>query len=166
MINKKIVTKKAVILLATLKATPALSNTKTLCDLLVEKLDAYNIESEIVRLADYHIEPGIETHATKGDDWPGLLKIILDADILIFATPIWWNSHSSLMQRVIERMDAVNDTLLETGISPFSNKVGGIVITGGRRWSSAHHRSTVQLYDLERINSATGCVAVLPWQSR
>ena len=62
--------KKAVMLLATLKATPALSNTYTLCQLLANKFEKYNIESEIIRLVDYKIEPGIETHATTADDWP------------------------------------------------------------------------------------------------
>jgi len=116
--------------LGTLKATPALSNTLTLCELLAEELEAHDIEPEVVRLANYKIEPGIETRATKKDDWPRLLKVVLEADVIIFATPIWWGIHSSLLQRVIERMDALNDELLETGVSPFSNKVGGIVITG------------------------------------
>jgi len=127
--NKK-QSKKAIMLLATLKATPAISNTYTLCELLAEKFKKHGIVSDIVRLADYHIEPGIETHVTKKDDWPKILKKVLAADIIIFATPIWWGTHSSLLQRVIERMDALNDELLETGISPFAGKVGGSVITG------------------------------------
>ena len=34
------------------------------------------------------------------------------------------------MQRVVERMDSLNDSLLETGTSPLANKVASIVITG------------------------------------
>jgi multimeric flavodoxin WrbA len=52
------------------------------------------------------------------------------SDIIIFATPIWSGIQSSLIQRVIERLDELNDELLETGKSEFANKVGGIVITG------------------------------------
>lgn len=121
---------KAVVLLATLKASPITSATKVLCEVLGEELQKYNISSDIIRLADYRILPGIETEVEGKDDWPQLLERVLRADIVIFATPIWWGNISSLLQRVIERMDALNDTLLETGISPFSNKVGGIVITG------------------------------------
>jgi len=120
----------AVMLIATLKARPTLSNTEVLAELLGEHLKKHDIDSQIIRLANHRIESGIETYATKKDDWPKILKQILSADIVIFGTPIWWGNHSSIMQRVIERMDAVNDTLLETGVSPFSNKVGGMIITG------------------------------------
>src|SRR5689334_15036024 len=66
----------------------------------------------------------------RGDDWPRILEKILAADIIVFATPIWWGNHSSLMQRVIERLDELHNELLETGKSRLNNKVGGIVITG------------------------------------
>ncbi len=42
---------------------------------------------------------------------------MLAADIMVFATPIWWGIQSSLIQRVIERLDELNDELLETGTS-------------------------------------------------
>lgn len=122
---------KAVFLLGTLKWSPEFSHTDVLSRYLADHLERMNVESDIIRLADYHIEPGIETKVAKPDDWPELLKRVLAADIIIFATPIWWGGHSSLLQRVIERLDALNDELLETGHSEFENKVGGIVITGG-----------------------------------
>lgn len=121
---------KAIFLLGTLKKSPTFSHTETLCELLIEHLNKHQTKSDIIRLADYTIHPGIETYATKKDDWPKLLKKVLESDIIIFATPIWWGIQSSLTQRVIERMDALNDKLLETGESDFANKVGGIVITG------------------------------------
>jgi multimeric flavodoxin WrbA len=67
----------------------------------------------------------------ENDEWPEILKKVLASDILIFATPIWWGIQSSLIQRAIERMDELNDKLLETGKSELANKIGGIVITGG-----------------------------------
>lgn len=121
---------KAVFLLGTLKRSPAESNTLTLSEYLAGHLKENGVTSDIIRLADYHIEPGIETEAEIPDDWPKLLERVLLADIVIFATPIWWGNQSSLIQRIIERLDALNDELLETGRSEFENKVGGIVITG------------------------------------
>jgi len=121
---------KAVILLGTLKRSPAESNTLTLSEYLARHLKEYGVTSDIIRLADYHIEPGIETQVEVPDDWPKLLDRVLEANIIIFATPVWWGIQSSLTQRVIERLDALNDELLETGHSEFENKVGGIVITG------------------------------------
>jgi multimeric flavodoxin WrbA len=97
---------------------------------LAEEFRKLGAESEIIRLADYDIRPGTRTHIGD-DDWPGILDKVLAAQIVIFATPIWWGIQSSLTQRVIERMDELNDELLETGKSEFANKVGGIVITGG-----------------------------------
>jgi multimeric flavodoxin WrbA len=66
----------------------------------------------------------------KGDEWPEIAEKILAAEIIVFATPIWWGNQSSLMQRAIERLDQLHDELRETGKSRLTNKVGGIVITG------------------------------------
>lgn len=120
----------AIVLLGTLKPAGEFSHTETLCELLLEELRPYNATGEIVRLVDYDIKPGVESNMGRGDAWPKILRKVLAADILIFATPIWWGIQSSLIQRVIERMDALNDELLETGKSELANKVGGIVITG------------------------------------
>jgi len=121
---------KAVFLLGTLKHSPTRSNTDTLSEYLADHLLKNGVESEIIRLVDHHIEPGIETHVGTPDDWPKLLEKVLTGDIIIFATPVWWGNQSSLIQRIIERLDALNDELLETGHSDFENKIGGIVITG------------------------------------
>ena len=124
---------RAIFLLATLKHSRSgqeFSHTATLSEVVVECLREHNVACEIVRLADYNIKPGTRNNMGKGDEWPGILKKVLDADIIVFATPIWWGLHSSLMQRVIERLDELHDELLETGESRLHNKVGGIVITG------------------------------------
>lgn len=65
-----------------------------------------------------------------GDEWPKILEKLIQSDIIIFATPIWWGGHSSLIQRVFERMDELNDEIVTTGKSELLNKVGGMVITG------------------------------------
>jgi len=124
-------TVSAIFLLGTLKKKHQLSHTQVLCDLVAETFrEKENVESEIIRLRDYDIQPGTRTEVDD-DDWPKILDRVLAADIIIFATPIWWGIQSSLMQRAIERMDELNDELLATGKSRFQNKTGGIVITGG-----------------------------------
>jgi multimeric flavodoxin WrbA len=122
---------KAIILLATLKKSPTISNTDVLCSLLIEELSKHKVESEVIRLVDFNIPPGLKSNMGKGDDWPKILDKMMDSAIVIFATPVWWGVQSSLMQRVIERMDELNDELLKMGKSDFANKIGGIVITGG-----------------------------------
>jgi len=119
-----------IVLSGTLKRSPAFSHTEVLAQVLLEQLAVYKVGGEIIRLVDYNIKPGVESDEGEGDEWPGILKKVLAADILIFATPIWWGVQSSVLQRVIERMDDLNDELLETGKAELANKVGGIVITG------------------------------------
>ena len=124
---------KAIFLLATLKRKRGggeFSHTETLSELVIEELRSHNVASEIVRLVEYDIKPGTRSNMGPGDEWPGIQKKILAADIIVFATPIWWGNQSSLMQRAIERLDELHTELRETGKSRLTNKVGGIVITG------------------------------------
>ena len=124
---------KAIFLLATLKhkhGVSDFSHTETLCELVIDELSTHGVQSEIVRLVDHDIKPGTRLNMGEGDEWPGIAQKILAADIIVFATPIWWGNQSSLMQRTIERLDELHDELRETGKSRLTNKVGGIVITG------------------------------------
>lgn len=121
---------KALFLLGTLKKKQVLSNTAVLCEVVADIFrEQENVDSEIVRLRDYDIQPGTKTEID-GDDWPMIVEKMKAADIIIFATPVWWGIQSSLIQRIIERLDELNDELLATGKSDFANKIGGIVITG------------------------------------
>jgi multimeric flavodoxin WrbA len=127
---------KAVFLLASLKRADKgeYSNTGVLSELLMEKLREQGVESEMVALVERHIPPGLKTDMGivdgRPDEWPAVYEKMVAADIIIFATPIWWGNISSLMQRVVERMDEVNDKLIKDGASAMLNKVGGMVITG------------------------------------
>ncbi|MEO8237623.1 MAG: NAD(P)H-dependent oxidoreductase [Flavobacterium sp.] len=120
---------KAIILLATLK-NKGRSNTETLTEFLGGYLTKQKIEYEIVKLANHNIVPGTFTHMDVEDDWPAIYKKILDAQILLFATPIWWNNHSSELQRCIERLDEVYDIILAGKDSPLDGKIGGVIVTG------------------------------------
>lgn len=123
-------TLKAIILCGTLKYEKQFSHTRTMGEFLIKHLEKCGCECQLVNLVEYNIKPGVESDEGEGDEWPGILKQVVAADIIIFATPIWWGTYSSLIQRVIERLDALNDELLETGKSELANKVGGMVISG------------------------------------
>ncbi|MGH7658405.1 MAG: flavodoxin family protein [Gemmatimonadales bacterium] len=120
---------KATILLGTLKKAE-LSNTETLCEFLVGRMEGKGIRCEIIKLVNYEIPPGTCSNLGEGDEWPEVLDKVLDSKIVILATPIWWDSHSSLIQRVIERLDELHDQVLAGESSPLEGRVGGIVITG------------------------------------
>ncbi len=120
---------KATILLGTLKKAGT-SNTEALSEFLANVMQGHDIDVEIIRLVDHNILPGTESDMGAGDDWPMILEKILASQILILATPVWWGNQSSLIQRVIERMDALHDRILEEKEVVLEGKVGGIVVTG------------------------------------
>ena len=120
---------KATILLGTLKKTD-LSNTAVLSEFLARRLERNGVECRTVRLVEHSIPAGTCSDMGEGDEWPGILRGIVASDIVIVATPIWWNNHSSLIQRVIERLDELHDEVMAGRPSPLEGKVGGIVITG------------------------------------
>ncbi|QHL86855.1 flavodoxin family protein [Nibribacter ruber] len=120
---------KAIILLGTLKKT-GLSNTEVLCEFFQKHLEVQNIECSILKLVEHSILPGTYNDMGEGDDWPHILEQILASDILLLASPIWWNNHSSETQRVIERLDELHDEILEGKESRLLGKVGGVLVTG------------------------------------
>lgn len=120
---------RATILLATLKKT-GLSNTETLCEFLSHMMERNGIQCEIVKLVNHEILAGTYSDMGAGDEWPSILERVLASDIIVLATPIWWDNHSSIMQRVVERLDELHDHIMAGKPSPLEGKVGGIVITG------------------------------------
>ena len=117
---------------ASLKHEPNVSNTHELAELVLGNMRAMNphLDAEVVRLADRNLPVGLGYRESDTDDWPELVKKIKAADIVLFATPIWWGGRSSLMQRLIERMDALDEEYIASGRSALYNKVAGVVITG------------------------------------
>jgi hypothetical protein len=108
---------KALVLNASLKHEPEISNTGELSELVIKHMGQLNVESEIIRLSDKNIPVGLNYREGKNDDWPGIAKKIRETDIFIMATPIWWGGRSSLMQRIIERLDAFDEEYHKGGRS-------------------------------------------------
>lgn len=120
---------KATILLGTLKKS-GLSNTETLCEFLSGRMEREGIRCETVKLVEHEILPGTYSDMGEGDEWPNILRRVLDSEVIILATPVWWGNQSSEIQRVIERLDELHDEILAGKPSRLEGKVGGIVITG------------------------------------
>jgi multimeric flavodoxin WrbA len=120
------------VLNASLKHEPDVSNTGELAELVLGEMKALHprLTMSVVRLADRTLPVGLGYRESDDDEWPGLVDRIKAADIVQFATPIWWGGRSSLKQRVIERLDALDEEYIASGRSVLYNKVAGIVITG------------------------------------
>ncbi len=126
------------ILNASLKHGHAASNTEEVAHMVVDEMKKHSeISHEIVRLSDRQIPVGLGYKESDDDDWPAIVEQIKCADIVLFATPIWWGGRSSLMQRVIERMDAFDEDVIKGGRSVLLNKVAGVVITGSEDGAQA-----------------------------
>ena len=114
-----------------LKHEPDISNTDEVTGEVIANMGtSCEIDSEVIRLSDANLPVGLGFRETEDDDWPAMVEKIKAADIVIFATPVWWGGRSSLMQRVIERFDALDEEYHASGRSALYNKVAGIVVTG------------------------------------
>lgn len=122
---------KVVVLNGSLQHQPEISNTDELSRIALTRMGQLaDVQTEVIRLADQNIPVGLGFRESEDDDWPEIVGKIKAADIVIFATPIWWGGRSSLMQRAIERLDALDEEYHASGRSVLYNKVAGIVITG------------------------------------
>lgn len=129
---------RALILNCTLKASPKPSNTQSLADHVAASLSERGVSVESVRVVDHLVAPGVETSlGDAADDWPGLHAKVLDAEILVIATPTWLGRPSSVAQRVLERMDGMMSETDDEDRPVAYNRVAGVVVTGNE--DGAHH---------------------------
>jgi multimeric flavodoxin WrbA len=125
-------TLKAVALNCSLKTKPGdQSSTDKMIGLLVSELAKHGVEfTETIRVVDHDVKPGVTSDEGEGDAWPDIRRRILDADILIFGTPVWLGQMSSVAKRVLERMDAFLSETDERGRMPSYSKVAIAAVVG------------------------------------
>ncbi len=104
---------------------------------VVDALGEHDVETEIVRVVDHDMHPGVTSDKGDGDEWPAIHEKLLAAEILIVATPTWLGRPSSVAQRVLERMDAMLSEEDDDGRPVAYNRVAGVVVTGNE--DGAHH---------------------------
>lgn len=152
---------KVLVLNASLKhKSGEVSNTEELAELVLENMSQYGkISSEIVRLADKNIPVGLSFRESDDDDWPEIVQKLKSAHIVIFATPIWWGGRSSLMQRAIERMDALDEEYVHDGRSALLNKVAGVVITGSEDGAQSTLGSIMEVLTFMNFTLPPECCA-------
>lgn len=120
---------KALVLNCTLKMSPEPSSTDALAKVVTHELEeTHGFTSEMIRVADYNVTPGVETD--QGDDWMMIHDKILDADVLIVASPTWVGQASSIAHRILERMDAMLSETDDEKRPVAYNHVAGVVATG------------------------------------
>ena len=118
---------RALVINCTLKPSPEPSNTETLAARVVAALEHQGVRCRMVRAADHRIPAGVSSDMGDDDGWPEMRQKILDAQILILASPTWLGRPSSFAQRVLERMDAMLSETDDTGRPVAYNHVAGFV---------------------------------------
>jgi multimeric flavodoxin WrbA len=130
----------AVALNCTLKSGTESSSTEVLLHEVLAALRGHDVAvAEPVRVADLNIRPGVTSDEGDGDEWPDVRSQILDSDILVLGTPIWLGQPSSVVKRVLERMDAFLGEKDEDGRMVSYDGVAIVAIVGNE--DGAHHVS-------------------------
>jgi multimeric flavodoxin WrbA len=119
------------------------SSTDKMIGIVATALVQQGVEfAETIRIADHDVKAGVTSDEGDGDAWPDIRRRILDADILIFGTPIWLGQLSSVGKKVLERMDAFLGETDDKGRMPSTGKVAVVAIVGNE---DGAHAVTAQL---------------------
>lgn len=154
---------KAIALNCTLKKSSGeSSSTDEMIDLIGGFLPDHDAELvETIRIADFNVAPGVKSDEGDGDEWPGIRKKILDADILILGTPIWMGQMSSIAKRVTERMDAFLSETDDAGRTPAYGKVAVCAIVGNE--DGAHHVTATVFQALNDVGWTVPAAGACYW---
>jgi multimeric flavodoxin WrbA len=146
----------------TLKTGDTPSSTEILVTQVLDALVKEGVTTNgPVRVADLDIKPGVRSDEGDGDEWPGLRRRILDADILVFGTPIWLGQPSSIAKRVTERMDAFLSETDDAGRMPSFGRVAVVAVVGNE--DGAHHVSAELFQALSDVGFTIPANAVTYW---
>ena len=143
----------------TLKPSPAESSSEVMGGQISSFLTEHDLACESVRAVDHVILPGVDKDMGAGDEWPALREKVLNADILVLVTPTWLGQHSSVAQRVLERLDAELSETDADGRPILFDKVAVAGVVGNE--DGAHHITAVLFQALNDIGftvPAQGCV--------
>jgi multimeric flavodoxin WrbA len=155
---------RAVALVCSLKPSPESSSSELLARQLLAQLAEHGVQTEpdgIVRVADHDVKPGVLADMGEGDVWPRLRAQILQADVVVIATPTWMGQQSSICQRVLERLDAELSEQDDRGRPILFDKVALAVVVGNE--DGAHHITGVLFQVLNDVGFSLAAQAVTYW---
>ena len=145
----------------TLKSGDDTSSTQLLLRQVLHQLGSHGVEGDMARVASMNVKPGVTSDEGDGDEWPALRERILAADILVLGTPIWLGQPSSVVKRVLERMDAFLGETTDNGNYVSTGKVAIAAIVGNE--DGAHHVSAELFQALNDVGFTIPANAVTYW---
>lgn len=128
---------RALVLVCTLKPSPAPSSSDLIGRQLLAALGEHGVSGDVVRVVDHDVRFGVTTDEGDGDQWPTIRERVLEADILVLATPIWLGQPASVCKVVLERLDAELAETDDAGRMSMSDKVAVLGVVGNE--DGAHH---------------------------
>jgi multimeric flavodoxin WrbA len=128
---------RALVLVCTLKPSPADSSSMLLGRQVLERLEEEGVTGEVVRVVDHDVRFGVSTDEGGGDAWPEIRAKMLASDILVIATPIWMGQPASVCKVVLERLDAELGESDDQGRMLTEDKVALVAVVGNE--DGAHH---------------------------
>lgn len=152
---------KALALNCTLKTGTTESSTELLLSQVLEELENHGVKGGMLRIADLNIKPGVTSNEGSDDDWPSVRSRIIDSDILVLGTPIWLGQPSSVVKRVLERMDAFLGEADDHGRYPSYGKVGLVAVVGNE--DGAHHVSAELFQAMNEVGFTIPASGVTYW---
>ena len=112
----------------------ALGSCKDLgCDttfLRIKDLKIYDCEGNYSENPGYCTYPCQSSLKYDDDQMQVIYDAVLACDVLLLATPIRWNNHTALVQKFVERMNAIENQYSWFGNRMISGKVAGLIIVG------------------------------------
>lgn len=140
---------KTLVLVCSLKSSPAPSSSELLGTQVLEALETAargsgdTMTGEVVRVVDAGVRFGVSTDEGAGDGWPGIREKLLEADVLVLATPIWMGQPASVSKMVLERLDAEISQTDDEGRMLTYGKTAIVAVVGNE--DGAHH-TTAELF--------------------
>ena len=153
---------RALALVCTLSPSPASSSSDLLARQLLDALAQHgDAEVSAVRVVDHDVRPEVGKDMGDGDAWPAIRQQVLDADVLVVATPTWVGQASSVCMRVLERLTAELSETDGQGRPALYGTVADAAVVGNE--DGAHHISS-QLYQaLNDVGCTIPAQAITYW---
>jgi multimeric flavodoxin WrbA len=151
----------ALALVCSLRPSSSPSSSQLLAEQILAELAEHDVDGSLVRVVDHDVRPGVDADMGDGDEWPAIRQRMLDADILVFSTPTWLGQHSSVAQRVLERLDAELSDTDDEGRMRTLGKVAIAAVVGNE--DGAHHISGVLFQALNDVGFTLAGQAVSYW---
>jgi multimeric flavodoxin WrbA len=151
----------ALALVCTLRPSPAESSSVLIAEQVLAALAGHGVTGDLVRVVDHDVKPGVQLDMGDGDAWPAIRAKLMTADILVLATPTWMGQHSSIAQRVLERLDAELSETDDAGRLQTFGKVAVAAIVGNE--DGAHHISGILFQGLNDVGFSLAANAVTYW---